>query len=174
MRIPLRSLLALGFCLALSAALAAKGETTRITVSGGTLTNPVELRDAAIVKTFQVWSGPGTQQCFGGRENCVEGTDGFIVDWSSGEVTARRSGLPHYEVAFYVTDSRVPDRPATERLAYVVDYEYDATTSQGYVYLPAKGDRWWQLNVSSIFRNKEGHWYRATRAWQDAVTPALR
>jgi hypothetical protein len=157
----------------LSAALTAKGETTKITISGGNLAVPVEMHDASVVKAFQIWSGPGTRQCFNGRENCVEGGGTFIVDWSSGEVTQRPSGLAHYEVAFYVTDSRFGGPPPPERLAYIVDYEYDPAAARGYVYLPGKGDEHWQLNVASIYRGREGHWYRATQAWLDAVTPLL-
>ena len=174
MRILLRSLLTLTAVLTLSAMLAAKGETTKITISGGTLAAPVEMHDASVVKSFQIWSGPGTQQCFNGRENCIEGAGTFIVDWASGEVTQRPPGLPHYEIAFYVTDSRFADQPPSpERLAYVVDYEYDAASAQGYVYLPGKNDPHWQLNVASIYRGREGRWYRATKAWLDAVTPLL-
>jgi hypothetical protein len=60
----------------------------------------------SLVREFQVWTGPGTTVCIGGRGNCVEGTDGFIVDWSSGAVAQRPSWLQHYEVSFYVTDAR--------------------------------------------------------------------
>ncbi len=172
MRILLRSLPTAAWILLLSAALLAKGDTTKITISGGNLARPLEMRDAMVVRAFQVWSGPGTRQCFG-PENCVEGLHGFIVAWMAGEVSRRPSGLRHYEVAFYVTDSRFTGQSAPERLAYVVDYEYDPVGAQGYVYLPGKDDRRWQLNVSSIHRGREGHWYRATRAWQNAVTPLL-
>jgi hypothetical protein len=172
MKTAFRGLGVLGMALALSTAISAKGETNRITVAGGTLARPIDIIDSSIVRQFQVWTGPGTAVCIGGRGNCVEGTEGFIVDWSS-NVAERRGGLPHYEVSFYVIDNRLPGQPGSEHLAYVVAYEYDAAASQGYVYVPGKGDRWYALNSASIYRGREGKWFRATRAWQDAVVPLI-
>ena len=157
----------------LSAVISAKGETTKIQISGANLVNPVEITNASIVRQFQVWSGPGTSACSGSTSNCVEGTEGFIADWLSGAVADRPSGLQQYEVSFYVTDARFPGKPGSEHLAYVVFYQYDPATSTGYVYLPGKGDRWFSLNSRSIYRDREGTWFRATRAWQDAVVPLV-
>ncbi len=173
MQTTIRVLFAIGIALGLSIVISAKGETTKITISGASLAHPIEITDAGILKQCQVWSGPGTSVCMGGRGNCVEGTEGFIVDWSSGAVAERPHGLQQYEVSFYVTDARLPDQPGPEQLAYVVSYEYDAATSQGYVYLPGKDDPWYPLNSASIFRGREGHWFRATRAWEDAVVPLV-
>jgi hypothetical protein len=166
-----RGLVGIAIMLALPTVVSAKGETTRITIAGGTLANPIEITDANVVRAFQIWTGPGTNSCFGG--NCVEGTEGFIVDWSSGAVAQRPSGLQRYEISFYVSDRRFPALRGPERLAYVVSYEYDPAASQGYVYLPGKGDQWFRLNAASIYRGREGNWFRATRAWQDAVVPLI-
>jgi hypothetical protein len=173
MKASLRGLVGIGVVLGLSTVTSAKGETTKITISGATLANPIEITDANVVKGFQVWTGPGTKVCVGGSGNCVEGTDGFIVDWRSGAVAQRPNGLPHYEVSFYVTDTRFPGQPGPEHLAYVVAYEYDPAASQGYVYLPGKGEQWYSLNSASIYRGREGHWFRAARTWQDAVMPLI-
>lgn len=156
-----------------STALAGKGTTSRIVISGDNLVNPIEIRDAAIVQKFQIWTGPGTSSC-NGAGRCVEGGEGFIVDWSAGAVPARPSGLHQYQVSFFVEDERLPEQPKLERLAYVVLYEYDAARSQGFVYLPGKSDPWHELNWGSIYRRGlEGNWFRATRAWQDAVVPLI-
>ena len=168
-----RGLVRIGIVLGLSTVISAKGETTKITISGANLANPVEITDANIIKQFQVWSGPGTSVCIGGRGNCVEGREGFIVDWLSGAVAERPSGLQHYEVSFYVTDARSAGQPGPEHLAYVVSYEYDPAGPRGYVYLPGKGDQWYPLNSASIYRGREGNWFRATRAWQDVVVPLI-
>ena len=173
MKAMLRGLLAIGVALGLSTVISAKGETTKITISGANLTNPIEITDANIVRQFQVWTGPGTRVCRGGRGNCVEGTEGFIVDWLAGAVAERPSELQHYEVSFYVTDARADGQTGPERRAYVVSYEYDPVSSQGYVYLPGKDDQWYPLNSTSIYRGREGNWFRATRAWQDAVAPLV-
>jgi hypothetical protein len=173
MKAAFRSLVIVGVAVALSNVISAKGATCRITITGGTLASPVEITDANIVSRFQVWTGPGTRVCRGGRGNCVEGTEGFIIDWLSGAVAERPRGLQHYEVSFYVTDDRSPGQTAPEQLAYVVSYEYDSGASQGYVYLPGDGDQWYPLNSTSIYRGREGKWYRANAAWQSVVVPLV-
>jgi hypothetical protein len=150
-----------------STGLAGKGSTSRISISGDTLAAPIEIRDAAIVDKFQIWAGPGTRSCVAGH--CVEGAEGFIVDWSAGAVAAQPSGLRRYQVSFFVEDEPSSAQPKPERLAYVVLYEDDPVRSQGFVYLPGKGDQWQELNWGSIYRRQEGHWFRATRAWQVVV-----
>jgi hypothetical protein len=152
-----------------SAALAGKGSTSRISISGDGLASPIEIRDAAIVNKFQIWAGPGTRSCVAGH--CVEGAEGFIVDWSAGAVAAKPRGLRRYQASFFVEDEESPAPPKPERLAYVVLYEFDPVRSQGFVYLPGKGDQWQELNWGSIYRRLEGHWFRATQAWQDVVVP---
>jgi len=159
---------------ALSAALSAKGSTSRITIAGPNLSSPIELTAANVVQAFQIWAGPGTKTCMADWENCVEGAEGFIVDWSSGPVTQRPDGLQRYEVSFYVVDDRFPERPRPrEQLAYVVSYEFDARTAKGYVYLPGRDDPRFTLNTRSILRRVEGNWFRASRAWQNAVVPLI-
>ena len=145
-----------GAAVALSTVISAKGATSKIIITGATLANPIEITETSIVSKFQVWTGPGTRVCRGGRGNCVEGTEGFIIDWLSGAVPERPSGLQHYEVSFYVTDNRFSSQPGPEQLAYVVSYDYDAGASQGYVYLPGDGDQWYPLNSASIYRGARG------------------
>ena len=159
-----------GIAVALSAVTQAKGMTSRIVISGGNLSAPAEITDADVITQFQIGAGPGTRSCF--REDCIEGTTGFIVDWPAGVVDAPRSDLPQYDVYFYVSNNLVVG-PGEERLAYVVVYACDHMTSQGYVYLPGKGDAWFRVNARSIFRGLEGHWFRATRAWQEVVVPRI-
>ena len=76
----MKRLIAAAFCLLVivsaTALVFAKGTTTKITITGAGLPSPVEISDPAVLKNFNVWSGPGT------RSNGVEGTDGFIVDWA--------------------------------------------------------------------------------------------
>jgi hypothetical protein len=174
MKATFQGLIGIAFALGISTVVSAKGETTRITISGSNLANPIEITDAGVVRQFQVWSGPGTSVCTGNHGDCVNGTEGFIADWLSGAAADRPSGLQRYEVSFYVNDARATgSQPGPERLAYVVSYEYDARTSRGYVYLPGKDDRWYPLNAATIYRDREGTWFHATRAWQDAVVPLV-
>jgi hypothetical protein len=159
---------ALGLCIALAvpASLRAKGETIRITITGADLVAPIEITDIAILRAFNVWSGPGVFHALGGFQNRTEETEGFVIDWASGFVERPR-GLQHYEVAFYVSSSPQP--------VYVVVYEPDASAERGYVYLPGTADESYPVNTKAIFRGHgfEGHWFRATRAWQQAVAPLI-
>jgi hypothetical protein len=52
---------------------------------------------------------------------------------------------------------------------------YNRSSKQGYIYLPAKGDKRFNLNCSTICRGDgfEGHMFHATPAWNDAVIPLL-
>jgi len=145
------------------ASLWAKGATVKVTIRGASLAAPIEITDRSILADFNVWDGPGTYI------NNAEQTKGFIVDWSQGIVANPPEGLPVYDVSFY---TRYSDSPPDERpvLVYVVSYAYDASTRQGYVYLPSS-----QLNTRSIWHGHgfEGNWLRATNAWRDVVTPLL-
>jgi len=160
------------FALGLTIPLSAKGPTTKIVVTGASLTQPIEITDAAVLRPFLVWAGAGTRTCVGGITNCIEGTTGFIVDWVNGPVDAPPSGLTSYVVAFY-SESGGSDRTAVEELAYVVRYVYDASTRKGYVYLPGKGEPNYELNTSSIRRGVEGRWFGANLAWQTSVDPLI-
>jgi hypothetical protein len=162
----LADFLVMSVAMAVCPALLAKGETTRITISGGDLSSPIAITDPAIARQFHVWSGAGTFQGRGGISNSVEATEGFIVDWSSGVVTDRPNGLQRYEVAFYA-EGPLP--------VYTVLYELDASSDRGYVYLPGSTDASYQVNVKSIFRGHgfEGHWLRANLAWEQAMARVL-
>lgn len=143
--------------------LSAKGITTKIRITGAKLATRVEISDPKILENFHVWAGPGT------GVNGVEGTEGFIIDWASGAVAERPRGLDVYEVSFYVKYANRPASEQTDQLAYVVSYEADPSTGQGYVYLPGKADEWYRLNTKAIFRGREGNWFKATAAWQSAA-----
>jgi hypothetical protein len=71
-----------------------------------------------------------------------------------------------YELSFY-TEEKV-DQPS-----YVVFYSYDASTKLGYVYLPGPGERWYALNIGSVWRGVEGHWFRARDDWNATVLPFI-
>ena len=101
----------------------AKGQTVKITIKGADLKTPIEITDPKVLTEFQVWSGPGTSSSAPGFN---PNAPGFIVDWSQA-VAEPPKGLQRYEVSFY---AKIP----TERLIYVVFYEYDPATEHGYIY----------------------------------------
>lgn len=156
---------AFALCLA-SAALAAKGETTQIVISGGGLGSPIRIADPVMLGRFYVWSGAGTFHSYAGGPK-IEGTEGFIVDWPAGIADDRPAGLPRYEVAFHVAGSAAR--------AYTVLYEPDVAGDRGYVYLPGRGDEWFPANARVIWRGHgfEGHWLHATAAWQQAAASVI-
>jgi hypothetical protein len=142
-------------------ATAAWGVTTKITIEDIVLGTSIDITDRTALDSFHVWAGPGT------FANDVEGRDGFIIDWAAGVAVDRPRGLRRYEVRFYA------HRPnsSNEQLAYVVMYENEPSSGQGFVYLPGKSDEHYRLNTRSILRGHglEGNWFRATTAWQTVV-----
>lgn len=141
--------------------LSAKGPTSRIVITDVQTGAVQQITDHAVLEQFQVWAGKGTHSGVPGET--VEGSQGFIVDWTAGVVGQRPSQLRRYEVKFYVAPKRmapVPG-PAAEEFAYVVFYEHDLATNSGYVYLPGRSDEHFRLNVGTIIRDLEGKWLRA-------------
>jgi hypothetical protein len=141
------------------ASLSAKGRTVRIIIRGTDLRTPIEITDPTVLANFNVWTGPGTSS---------NKSRGLIVDWSRGAIPAPPKGLPLYEVFFYADFGSPEKKPV-----YVVSYEFDPSTRRGYVYLPGRGDKWWQLNVGSIFRGLEGNWFSAWIVWEDVAGPLI-
>lgn len=162
----MKSILALFVAVAvlLPTSLVAKGPTTRIVIVD-TQGHSVSLVEPTVLARFNVWDGPGT---FSGPPNQqTEATTGFIADWTLGAVASRPGALQRFEVQFFVRDRGT----GPERLAYVVLYERDPRTGDGFVYLPGRTDAHFPLNARSIHRGSgyEGHWFRASRAWQQAI-----
>ena len=166
MKHAVRAALRLVVILGATPLLLAKGPTTKITITSTDRESANEIRNREILENFHVWAGPGT------FVNDVEGNEGFIVDWASGVVIERPSGLRRYEVAFYVRYANRPFDEQADQLAYVIAYESDPVTGQGYVYLPGKTDERYRLNTKAIYHGREGNWFRATPAWQDAFRRA--
>ncbi len=151
----------------LAAPLWAKGTTTRIVLTASSLPVPLEITDPKLLDDFVVWAGPGVEV------NGEEQLQGFIIDWRTGVIAERPPRLPRYEVSFYV---KYPNRPLAsqpEQLAYVVSYEPDLGAGLGYVYLPGRGDERYTLNTRTIFRGREGNWFRATDAWHQAAAKLI-
>ena len=140
----------------------AKGDISKITIEGADLKTPIEIIDFRDFKgvDYSPWSGPGVSV------NGKAQTEGFIIDNWSQPVTDRLKGLQRYKVSFY---AKFPD----EKLVYVVLYEYDPATGRGYIYLPGRGDEWYGLNMGTIARGLEGHWYRAQAAWDSVARPLI-
>jgi hypothetical protein len=154
-----------------SSAVLAKGITSRIVISGARLVEPIPLAGDT-VRQFSVWSGPGVEV------NDVPQLDGFIVNWRAGAVPDPSDDLPHFDIAFYAFDTAsdsVRVNAVPDRLVYSVSYVVDRVTGEGYVYVPGPGDSRYRQNVRTILRGSsyEGHWFRASSAWQNIIASLL-
>ena len=158
---------ALSFVLSLTGAgrLLAKSETVKMTITGSDLSKTIEITDKSILTRFNIWSGPGNSRIENGVKTPIV-NDGSIL-WSQGVVSNPPKGLPQYEVSFY---GLFPE----ERIMHVLIYEYDPTAKKGYIYLPGRGDRWYEVNVRSILRGVEGHWFTASEEVNNTVEPIIR
>jgi hypothetical protein len=148
-----------------AAILSAKPETVKMTITGSELPKPVEITDQSILAALNIWSGPGNFKIENGVRAPIV-NDGSIL-WSLGAVPEPPKGLPHYDVSFY---GEFPE----ERLMYVLKYLYDPSEKKGYVYLPGKGEEWYEVNVHSIYRGVEGQWFRASDGFCSTVEPLIR
>jgi hypothetical protein len=91
----------------------AKGDTVRITITGGDLGAPIDITDPVIVHQYNVWAGRGTSS---GEPHSVN------IDWTQGMAEPPK-GVPVYEVSFVTTRSN----PGT----YVVRFVIDPATKRG-------------------------------------------
>jgi hypothetical protein len=145
----------------------AKGPTTKVVIKNLATGQVATLTDPNVLSHFNVWAGPGTHS--GALGQMHEGTQGFIIDWASGSIETRPANLAKYEVQFFVRHHGQGE----EQLAYTVLYERG--DSAGFVYLPGRSDPQFRMNVASIIRGGqyEGHWFRASADWQQAVRGVL-
>jgi hypothetical protein len=172
------ALLGLASMFGASSPLSAKGRMLRIEISGGTLISPLQITDEQRLEEFVFWDGPGNTG--------VSAERGSIIDWKTGFVAQHPADLQRYEVSFYWMGC-ARDDPAPRDgkhscaevpvLAYVVFYEYDASSKRGFIYLPGDGEprALEAIDSSTIYRGPgvAGHWFRATNSWADFVGPLI-
>jgi len=155
------SILSLSLIWLATSPLHAKSDTAKITIKGASLPSAVEITDQQI-RQFSVWAGPGI------RINGAEQFEGFIINWRQGAVEQIPEDLRRVEVSFYAG-------AADQQPIYIVPYAYNPLTGEGYVYLPGKGDESYTRNAATIVHGAqwEGHWFRATSAWETFVRPLI-
>lgn len=124
----------------------AKPPTAKIRITGGRLTSPLVVTDPEVVGRFSVWHG--------------------YLSRARRVVTAPNGGPQPYEVWFYVkfSDDDV-------RMAYVLYYHPGPSGEHGYIYLPRKGEKWYQLNASTV-RMGTG-WFHASAEWDALIKPLI-
>jgi len=149
-----------------SSPLLAKGRMLRIEISGGTLTSPIQITEERRLEQFTFWD---------------ESLSSFYTI-----VAQHPADLQRYKVSFYwMGCARDDPNPRDGKhecaevpvLAYVVFYEYDASSKQGFIYLPGRGEPGDLEGIDSgtIWRGPgvAGHWFPAKSPWSDFVVPLI-
>ena len=130
-----------------AAVVAAKGQTRRLVVTGGTLQAPIEITSPDALAN--VWGG----------------------DFLGEPASVPAATLPRYTVSFYV----VLPRETADRLMLVVSYVRDTDGAGGVVCLPGRGEPTYALNVRTILRpDQDGRCHRGEAHWSRAINAALR
>jgi hypothetical protein len=127
----------------------AKAPTVKITISGGGLTDPLEVTDPQVLVISNVWSGQ-------------------FLDSSRSPVNEAPKGLRSYEVSFYV---KLAENDV--RKMYVVYYYPNPLEKQSFIYLPGE-EPIWPLNAGTILRKgQDGKWNYASAAWEALIKPVI-
>src|ERR1700736_138901 len=127
----------------------AKAPTVKITISGGGLTEPLEVTDPQVLAISDVWSGQ-------------------FLDSSRSPANEAPKGLPFYEVSFYV---KLEENDV--RKVYVVYYYPNPLEKHSFIYLPGE-EPIWGLNAGTILRQgQDGKWNYASTAWEALIKPTI-
>ena len=150
-RILARHVAVLMALIAAAASLEAKGATAKLAIAGPSLRQPVEVVEPRLLAESNVFAG------------------GFIGP----TIPPPAAGLARYTVSFYV---QAPDwMKESARVAYVVHYATDASSGEGFIYLPGRGEPGYATNVGTIERvGDDGKWHRAPKAWTAALNRYIR
>ncbi|MGH9729430.1 MAG: hypothetical protein ACRD4V_12685 [Candidatus Acidiferrales bacterium] len=137
-----------------------KAALSKLAISGGKLSHPVEANNSQLMQSSNPWFGK------------------FIAAWNQADqrITNPPAGTPRYKITFYATFQ--PEQPP--HVVYVVYYKFDSSTRQGFVYLPGPHDSEYRTNAGSIMRkNQDGRWNIADSGWCGEINkiisrPAIR
>jgi hypothetical protein len=121
-------------------------ETVRLTVTGSGLAQPIEITDRGVLKPFSVYGG-------------------FL----GGPASEPDAAWPRYSVTF-----DMQTREGVKTGAYMLDYVKSRWTSEGFIYLPGRGDARYRINIGTMMRGmQDGAWHHASDAWSAAINPHL-
>ena len=130
-----------------------KGSPDKIIIFAGGL-SAFELNDSETLKKFDPWGGQ-------------------FVDWDRGPVSAPADMSHSCKVFFYMKWSgrRSPYDRGDLRMIYTVLYVPGRDGSSGFIYLPGKGEEFFENNSGTILRDHEdGKWHQASAEWDSAMT----
>ena len=132
------------------------GPTFAIELRGDGLEHPIEITDPSILEKLSFWVGPGTNMRDFMRS---DGSEKSIVNWDTGVVTERPSGLQRVEVKF-----RVGWSPESTD-AFFVLYEMEPGSSTAYIYHP--------ITNAIVTHVGEGAWRFASDRWNRKIGPII-
>ena len=127
----------------------AKGSPDKIIITGGKPAGSVEITDRNTLKRFDPWSGQ-------------------FITWTKGAVPPPADQSRSFEVFFYMKwngrHSNYDRGPL--KLIYSLRYVPGSDGALGYIYLPGKGERFYNNNIGTILReNDDGKWHQASMEW---------
>lgn len=130
-----------------------KGSPNKIVITGGGLRRPIEINEREILKSFDPWMGQ-------------------FIDRAKGPVAEPSRQDPAYDVFFYMKWSgrhSTYDRGKL-KMVYTMRYVRGHDGQPGYIYLPGRGEEFYNNNIGTIWREKEdGRWHQASAAWEVAM-----
>jgi hypothetical protein len=130
-----------------------KGHSDLILIKRGS-DPPVEIKQPEVLNQFDPWGGQFADWKLGTTPPPVDQSDAcrvfFFMKW------------PHRHSSYDRGDLK---------MIYEFSYVPAANEEPGYVYLPAKGDELYRVNISTIIRDgQDGHWFRASHSWAEAFS----
>jgi len=132
-----------------------KGSPDLILISGGGLSQPIQITDPNSLKAFNPWIGQ-------------------FADWQAKPMADAPCFRRSFEVLFYM---RWPGRESStdhSNLQLIYATRYCSTGEAGYVYLPGRGEPQYGVNGGTIIRGAaEGKWHVATAAWDSLMSDAV-
>jgi len=133
----------------------AKGLPDLILLSGGRFAHAIEITDRSTLNGFSPWGGQ-------------------FAAWNLGAVSAPCSARS-FDTLFYM--KQWPQRRSRYdrgSLKMVYGTRYCQDGNSGYVYLPGRGEQYFDENNGTMMLPEyEGHWYHASAAWQALMTRLL-
>ncbi len=132
-----------------------KGSPDLIVISGGGLSQSIEITDPNSLKAFDPWLGQ-------------------FADWKETPLADAPCFRRSFEVLFYMKwPGRIsPLDRGDLKMTYATRYCYTGAT--GYVYLPGPGEPDHGVNNGTIIRgNAAGKWHPATAAWDALMSNAV-
>src|SRR5882724_10327818 len=132
-----------------------KGSPDLITISGGGLTQPIEITDSTSLKAFDPWSGQ-------------------FADWQQKPLADAPCFRRSFEVLFYMKWPGLESSFDHGGLQMIYATRYCSTGTAGYVYLPGPGEPQYRRNIGTIIRGvADGKWHRASPEWDALMGDAV-